>query len=173
MNLRNKLRVFLGIVLLLSGILSLILRFTQPAIKSRNDLAFISGQLNGYDFHDGTRGTHIYTFKIAGYESSFKIKADFLGSFDKTGFESIDPKEDLTVGIFKQDSGILAMPDKSVLVYSVADKYVNYLDADKVIKEQNSLFPYFLGIVFIVVGLIVVYYNLSSRAKARLSAPTH
>jgi hypothetical protein len=137
LNLKNKMRLFLGIVILLSGILVWILRFTQPTIKSRKDLVFVSGQLNGHDFHDGTRGTHVYIFKIAGYESYFKIKAEFLGAFDKAGFELLDPKEDLTVGIFKQDTGILSIPDKTVFVYAVADKYVNYLDVDKVINPTG------------------------------------
>ncbi len=96
------------------------MRVNQPTIKSRNDLAFVSGQLNGYNFYDGTRGTHIYTFKIVGYESHFHIAAEFLGFFDKAGFESIDPKEDLSVGIFKQDTAKLSIPGKTVFVYAIA-----------------------------------------------------
>jgi hypothetical protein len=169
-NLKYRKLLFAGGFFLVAGILLVVMRVTQPTIKSRNDLAFVSGQLNGYNFHDGTRGTHIYTFKIVGYESHFKIGADFLGFFDKAGFESIDPKEDLTVGIFKKDLRKLSIPGKTVFVYAIADKDVNYLDVDQAIKAHNSLFAYYASAVFIVMGIITIYFNLPSKVKARLSA---
>jgi hypothetical protein len=169
-NLKYRRLLFAGSFFLLAGILLVVMRATQPTIKSRNDLAFVSGRLNGYDFHDGTRGTHIYVFRIAGYESYFKISAEFLGFFDKTGFESIDPKQDLSVGIFKQDTAKLSIPGKTVFVYAIADKDVNYLDVDQAIKAHNSLFAYYASAVFIVLGIIMIYFNLPSTVKARLSA---
>ena len=169
-NLKYRKLLFAGSFFLVAGILLVVMRVIQPTIKSRNDLAFVSGQLNGYDFHDGTRGTHIYTFRIVGYKSHFHIAADFLGFFDKAGFESIDPKEDLTVGIFKQDTCNLSIPGKTVFVYAIADKDFNYLDVDQAIKAHNSLFAYYASAVFIVLGVIMVYFNLPSKINARLSA---
>jgi hypothetical protein len=157
----------LGILLIGSAIAFSWIELAKPKIKHLDDLHFIKGHFRDYDFDkQGGRNT-IYTFRLKEYSNSFKIKADFLGGFEKNKFINLQYGDDLTISISPTDIESLNSNNSYFFVFSIANNQTIFLDAVYTIKKHNSNFSYYAATGFFLVGAISFYYGLQWELKRR------
>src|ERR1700739_1669453 len=85
--------------------------FTRQRITAVSDLETVQGPLQHYSFRDGFRGSHSYYIFLEGDNNRYQIPANFLGCFDKDGFESTVAAGDVLKGSF----------NKRLFVFSISD----------------------------------------------------
>lgn len=132
---------------------------SKPKIKDQSDLYFINGHFRDYDFDKHGGRYTIYTFRLKEFSNSFKIKADFLGDFKIDDFKNIDYGHELIISISKEDISNLNTNNSYFFVFTIADNKTSYLDTSYTIKRHNSKFIYYASILFVIVGLISIYYG--------------
>lgn len=134
--------------------------FTRQKITSVSDLETVHGPLQRYSFRDGARGTHSYYIFLEGDNNRYQIPADFLGCFDKDGFESTAVAGDVLTIAF----------NKRFFVFSVFDSKRSYLAADSAIAEYNGGTDIRVSIFLFIIGSAVLAGGLIRQRNAALSA---
>ncbi|MEO6721453.1 MAG: hypothetical protein ABIN67_13885 [Ferruginibacter sp.] len=156
--------LFLGYVSFVIVIVFLYLDFSKPNLKSEKDLIFINGSITSFNFLDGFRGTHNYTFTLNGYYNTFQIKADFLNIFKSSDFKNIPSDQQITVGIPKDFKSSINT-NKKLFIYSLTSNEQTYLDCTKALKKHNGhLMKIFSGI-FLLAGFIFIHFGNKSKIK--------
>jgi hypothetical protein len=158
---------FAGIIFISSAIAITWIELAKPKIERSEDLYFIKGHFRDYDFDNhGGRYTN-YTFRLKKFSNSFKIKADFLGGFEKSKFVNLQYGDDLTISIAPKDIHNLNTNNSYFFVFSIASDQAIFLDTEYTIKKHNSNFIYYAAISFLLVGLISLYYGLKWQQSRR------
>ena len=139
----------------------------KPKVKTTNDLYFIKGHFRDYDFDKHGGRYTIYTFRLKEFSNSFKIKADFLGGFEKIKFENLKYGEDLTISISPKDSINLNTDNSYFFVFSILNDKTTFLDTDYTIKKHNTNLIYYLATAFFLVGVVSLYSGLQWELKRR------
>ena len=158
---------FAGIMLIGSAIAFTWIELAKPKVKRLDDLYFIKGQFRDYDFDKHGGRYTIYTFRLKEYSNSFKIKADFLGGFEKGKFVNLQYGDSLTISISPKDIENLNTNNSYFFVFSIANNQTTFLDADYTIKKHNSNFIYYAATGFFLVGVISFYYGIQWKLKRR------
>jgi hypothetical protein len=144
------------------------IELSKPKIKSPSDLYFIKGHFRDYDFNKHGGRYTIYNFRLKEFYNSFKIKADFLGGFEKSKFINLQYGDSLTIAISQDDIDNLNTSNSYFFVFSIVNNQTTFLDTDYTIKKHNSNLIYFASFVFVVVGLISIYYGQRWKRKNKL-----
>lgn len=161
--------LFVGIFFLIAAIVLLFLYFDKVKIKSKDDIAYISGPFEKYSWvsYGGRNGSSL-TFKLQNYNNVFKIKADFFSILRRDEFKKIPYGDTLTVGIPKSFMKVLNTQKTPFFVYSIASNRLTYLDLNKVIAKHNSiLFIYGAGL-FMILGYIFIYFGRKANLKTSI-----
>ena len=158
---------FAGIMLICSAIAFTWVELAKPKVKSVNDLYFIKGHFRDYDFDKHGGRYTIYNFRLKEYSNSFKIKADFLGDFEKGKFVNLQNGEDLTVSISLKDFINLNTSNSYFFVFSLANNETTFLSSDYTIKMHNSNLIYYGATGFFLVGAVSLYFGLQWDLKRR------
>lgn len=143
------------------------IQLTKPKIKRLDDLYFIKGHFRDYDFDKHGGRYTIYTFRLKEYSNSFKIKADFLGGFEKSKFVNLQYGDSLTISISQTDIENLNTNNSYFFVFSIANNQTIFLDTDYTIKKHNSNFIYYAATGFFIVGTISLCYGVPWELKRR------
>lgn len=155
-----------GILFILSGVLFFYLHSDRPIIKGKDDLQFLSGSFEYYKWEKAGSGSRA-TFKLSNFPIRFRIIADFYPIFEFDSFKTIERGEQLTVAVQKSDLPFLNRNVGEIRVYSLNSENKNYLDINKAIKKHNSPLLYYMGTIFILVGIIIIYYSNKSIKKRK------
>jgi hypothetical protein len=131
--------LFAGILSLASAVAMLFLYFDKEKIRSKEDITFISGPFEEYNWADlGGRNGSSLTFTLQNYSNRFKIKADFFPILQTDKFKAIPYGATLTIGIPNGFAKYLNTPKEPFFVYSIASNNFTYLDLKDAIAKQNS-----------------------------------
>jgi hypothetical protein len=155
----------------------------KQEIKSLGELAVAEGKITSYSFLDDSRGTHLYTIHLSGYQATFQIPADFAEYFAKARFESQIKKGDsLSVSIPAESAGLL-ISGGSMPIFAARTKTVTYLDEhytrsayNNRYKNNDSKLPGLISSVFLWAGASLVVVGLGLAfviwMPKRISKPT-
>jgi hypothetical protein len=134
--------------------------------KFENDQAItrIKGNFIDYSFvhAQGARGTtRTYYFWLDNYDCTFQIPADYLSFFKRESF-----KRDIKIGdtlelIISTNRINDLQSDKEVRVLGIKNRKTTYLDENKSIKMERSNAEIYVGLGFLIAGLI--YYIIRRR----------
>ncbi len=147
--------LFVGCVVILTGIALFFIEFAKPIIKSKTDLDFINGSFYDYQWIKCNKGSSL-TFRIKEYNNNFKIKADFFQILKQAEFKNITMGEKIIVGIPKGFEKYLNIGKDPLLVYSIYSEKENYLDYEEVIRKHNSNSMKIFASIFILLGFILL-----------------
>jgi hypothetical protein len=158
----------MGYTCCIFAIAYLALLFSRPKVHSENDLYFLNGEYQNYQFTDGTRGSHTYLIWLKNYSNPFQVDANFLDLFNKYEFEELPSDYPLTLSISKEDLNKLNNPNDNVRVFSIVYDNVKYLDTVDTIKEYNSILNYCYFFGLLVAGVLLVYFGYKSKIKTSI-----
>ena len=156
---------FAGTMLVFSAIAFIWIELAKPKIKHTEDLYFIKGQFENYDFDKRSGRYTTYNFKLKEFENSFKIKADFLGGFEKSKFINLQYGDSLTISISPDNIINLNTKNSYFFVFSITNNELTFLDVNHTLKKHNNNFNYYGGIGFMIVGAILLYFGLQFELK--------
>lgn len=139
-------------------------RITQPSVKSSSDIYLLSGELRDYSFHDGFRGSKVYTFQLDNFRNNFQIPADFVNAFSRSKFQQLQGSEILTVGFAKQDTNLLNT-SRTIRVFQIQGPEQTYLDSRDTIQTYNSKFILIASATFFLVGITSIYFGWKAKEK--------
>jgi hypothetical protein len=140
---------------------------TDVVIKSPNDLCLTKGHLLSYHFVRGYRGAYDYTFRLKEYANPFQIKADFSDIFQEEAFKTLQEGEELTVGIYKNESGCLNDTTKNVRIYALENSKTVFLPTDAALKIQNSNNIYYVLAAITFMGLALIRYDYLEKKRKK------
>ena len=134
----------------------------RQKITAVADLETVQGPLQHYSFRDGFKGSHSYYIFLEGDERRYQIPANFLGCFDRDGFESTVAAGDVLKISF----------NKRFFVFSISDRSRSFMAAESAIAAYNNgedlwagtFFFLFAGAIFIVV--LIYNRNLAKKRVA-------
>ena len=141
----NRLLVF-GIVFIFASLACVFKHFAQQKIVKPSDLQTVEGMMSNYSFKGGYRGAQYYYIFLEGDAAHYMIPADFIGCFDKPGFESAVHRDDVLKLSF----------NKKRFVFSITDAKRSYLSTDSTIEIYNKsdirigLYMFLLGVAILV-----------------------
>lgn len=143
------------------------IELSKPKVKRSEDLHFIKGRFRDYDFDKHGGRYTIYTFRLKEYSNSFKIKADFLGGFEKSKFIKLQYGDSLTISITPTDIKFLNTNKSYFFVFSIANNQTTFLDTAYTIKKHNSNILYYAATGLFLAGVVSLYYGLQWELKRR------
>ena len=162
---------FLDIFIVFVGLFFIGHDLYKDKVNSTSDLKEINGTIQNYSFVEN-RGlknhTYNYYIYLNEYLNGFQISADFVDWFDRTKFEqSLKQGDSLKVFISKYDYAKIGSIEKAVAfgIYSPTNEFMN---TENVIREYNSETVFVFGLVFIATGMILLYFDIKRRKKAKL-----
>ena len=139
--------LILGVMLILVSLGMFYVHFTRQKVTTTSDLKTVRGPfLNCFS---GSRNNYCDISLEADYDT-YHIPASFLRCFDKDGFLS---------NVHTGDPLALLVNDKLV-VFSVANKSTNFLNADSTIAIYNGVLDVSKAIVLFLVGIGFVIWGV-------------
>lgn len=158
-----------GTCFILAGIAILVIKLTDPKVKSKQDLFFFTGFFKEYSWKKEGRGSHL-KFSLQNYNNSFQIVADFFSALKKDKFKALTYGDSVTIAIpivYKKylNSG------KELSVFSISNRQIMYLDYNDTVRKYNSLLWKIASIFFILSGLTFLIYRISAFRKRKPHTP--
>jgi len=142
----------------------------KDKVTSKSNLIDINATLRSYSFkeHKGLKyKTFVYFLYLDKYQNSFQIIADFIEYFDERYFErSVKIGDTLRICISQNDFNNINNQDK-IKIFGIYKNGETYLDCDNTIKDYNSKSILYGGLIFIIVGLIIYYFNKSKLKEEK------
>ena len=158
--------LFGGISSFIVAVAMLFLYLNKEKIKSKEDITFISGPFDEYNWVNlGGRNGSSLTFRLQNYRNRFKIKADFFSILEKDQFKKIFHGDTLTIGIPNDFGKYLNTSKDLFFIYSIASRNFIYLSLDAAIAKHNSPLFLFAALVFALCGCIFIYFGRRAKIK--------
>lgn len=156
-----------GAIFIISGLLFLYGYATREKVEADDDFVVIKGTVKDFNFIDGQRGTRIYSFRVAEYNKTFRLTADFLKYFDKDNFKTVaSTGEMLRIELPKSQGSLSRLNDgRTAVVFGLYSENQVLLDKQKTIGSHNSHFMVYSSMAFLVLGSIVVYYGFKAKRE--------
>ena len=182
---RNIIRDYKGIVLscviLLAGLFIVGQFLLKDKVKSKNDLIEIKAALHDYSFKvekvDNTSRAlrsssylkYEYYLYLNGFGNDFQIIADFLDNFNRDIFEEeVHNGDVITVLISKNDFKNIDK-DRKARIFGVSNNKITFLDYDLSIQKYNEDTLIYFGLVFILLGILLMYFSFMQLHKHKNS----
>ena len=132
----------------------------------------INAKLNNFSFieqRDFRRHTYTYYLYLDSYKNKFQIIADFVDYFKKDYFErTIKIGDSIRIYVSRQDLSKINSQQK-IKLFGIYKQNETYLDCDNTIYQYNGKFTLYGGLIFLIAGIIIIYYN---RNNWKINAQT-
>jgi hypothetical protein len=158
--------IMAGCLCLIAGVLYAYVYTTKIRISRENEILELHGNLQSYQFVDGVKESHYYTFYLANYNNIFQIDAEIINDFDVYGFKALKNGAALAVGIAKSQKNQLNNSSETISVFSLKSADQVYLDEKKVIITINDNSPYWIIGLLIVAGSGLLFWGVKVKFQA-------
>ena len=152
---------FAGWLIIITAFIFMCLDLTKPRIKSKSDLTFINGALDGYTWSSYGKGSTL-SFKLQKLTTSFQVKADFYSILQQEKMNNLKFNDSLTVGILNPANHA---PDENYrFIYSITTPTDTLLNYQAVIEKHNSHSMKVMALIFALFGIATIYWGYKKRA---------
>jgi hypothetical protein len=160
-------KLFVSTILILVGLFFCGFYLFRDKVRTKSDLIEINAKLRHFSFQRyGIRNDHYsYYLYFAEYGNRFQIIADFISFFNKDYFEkTVKNGDSLRIYISSYNFNNIRNQTK-VKLFGIYGRETTYLDCQDSIDEYKSYGPLIGGLIFIIAGGLIFYYN---RNKLKL-----
>ena len=151
-----------GLLLILSGLFFIIIFLLKDKVKTQSDLVEFDAVIKDFSFSEykGLRNhTYKYFLYLKGYRNQFQIIADFMDYFRKDYFEqTLSSGDKIRIEISRQDFNKIHVKQK-IKLFGISDDKAIYMNSIGTIHQYNNTFPFYAGLLSILVGFILFYFN--------------
>jgi len=170
--------IIFSCMLLIVGIFFVGNFLIKDKVKSKRDLMEIKAALHDYSFtvEKVYDNTHIYSHSsyhlkykyylhLNGFGNNFQIIADFLDNFYKDNFEEEVHYGDVITVLISQNDFNNIDKNRNTRIFGISNSKTTYLDYDLSIQKYNNVTVLYVGLIFIIIGLLLIYFSLNKFKK--------
>jgi len=172
--------IVLSSVILLAGLFFVGQFLLKDKVKSKNDLMEIKAALHDYSFttekvansHALRSSSYLkykYYLHLNGFGNDFQIIADFLDNFNRDSFEEEVHYGDVITVLISQKDFKNIDKDRNTRIFGIFNNKVTFLDYDLCIQIYNKETELYVGLIFLIIGTLFMYFSLMQLQKHKNS----